>query len=135
MSTPDPAANDRRRSARQRKLGPDAACSICGLTNLEALLLHRHHVGLEANDPATVSVVCLNHHALAQDRLRQVGLCEWEEVAGPPIERQVAAHKGRADFLRLLAETEDGEAERLEAFLSWLDGQRVPWRDWSEAQP
>ncbi|MGO9197456.1 MAG: hypothetical protein ACLQK4_10055 [Acidimicrobiales bacterium] len=134
MSTPDPAANDRRRSSRQRKLGADAACSICGLPNLEALVLHRHHVGLEANDPSTVSVLCLNDHAIAQDRLRQVGLCEWGEITGPPMERQIAAHKGRADFLRLLAETEDEEAERLASFLVWLDEQRVPWRDWSEAE-
>ncbi|HEV8063543.1 MAG TPA: hypothetical protein VGP46_01870 [Acidimicrobiales bacterium] len=131
MSTPNPAGNDRRRRTRQSKLGPSAACAICGLSNTEALLLHRHHVGLEGNDPVVVCVLCLNHHAIAQERLRQIGLCEWEELAGSPIERQLAARRGRVDFWRLLADQEERDVELMERFLAWLDNQGVDWRLWS----
>jgi hypothetical protein len=133
LSSPNPAANDRRRSSRQRKLGPGAACAICGIRNEEALLLHRHHVGLEGNDPAVVCVLCLNDHAIAQERLRSIGLCEWEGLTESPIERQLAARRGRADFWRLLAESEDKDVETTEAFLAWLDAEGVDWRRWGSS--
>lgn len=130
MSAPNPAANDRRQATRQRKLGPNAACAICGLRNEEALLLHRHHVGLEGNDPVVVCVLCLNDHAIAQERLRQIGLCEWEEIDESPIERQLAARRGRVDFWRLLADQEERDVEEVRAFLAWLDAEGVDWRRW-----
>ena len=41
------------------------------------------------NDPVAVCVLCLNHHAIAQERLRQIGVVEWEPPADNFIERQV----------------------------------------------
>jgi hypothetical protein len=131
MAVPNPAANDRRLARRVAKLGPKAACAICGQRNLIALVLHGHHVGLEANDSTAVCVLCLNHHAIAQERLRQIGVLEWEAPADNFIERQAAMLHSEADFLRLLADSRDIAAQAWEAFSLWLDDHGVPWRDWN----
>jgi hypothetical protein len=134
MVAPNPAANDRRLARRVAKLGPNAACAICGERNLIALVLHGHHVGLEANDPVAVCALCLNHHAVAQERLRQIGVVEWEAPADNFIDRQVAMLRSEADFLRLLAESRDQAADAWEAFTRWLDGKELDWRGWPEAE-
>jgi hypothetical protein len=133
MAAPDPAANDRRASRRVAKLGPNAACAICGERNVIALVLHGHHVGLEGNDPIAICVLCLNHHAIAQERLRQIGVVEWEAPADNFIGRQVAMLRSEADFLELLAESRRLAAGDLEAFVEWLDTQGLAWRDWSRS--
>ncbi len=132
MAAPDPAANDRRSSRRVRSLGSNAACAICGERNLIALVLQGHHVGLEANDPIAVCVLCLNHHAIAQERLRQIGVVEWETPVDNFIDRQVAMLRSEADFLRLLAESREQAADAWESFTRWLDEQELKWRGWPE---
>lgn len=131
MTTPNPAANDRRASRRQHKLGSNAACMICGERDPFALLLHGHHVGLKANDPVATGTVCLNHHAVAQERLRRIGIVEWGPVGDNFIERQAAMLRAEADFLRLLADSRDLAARKWEAFGRYLDDQGATWRDWT----
>jgi hypothetical protein len=133
MVTANPVANDRRMASRQRKLGPNAACAICGERDAFALILNGHHIGLNANDPTAVCVVCLNHHAIAHERLRRIGLVEWESVAQSFLERQAAMLHAEADFLRLLADSRDSAARELDAFAEWLDDQGVAWREWKPA--
>ncbi len=66
----DPIQNDARRARRERTLGPDAACILCGTTTPEALLrvnrslLEAHHVVTQAHDDALTLPVCRNCHAL-----------------------------------------------------------------------
>jgi hypothetical protein len=74
----DPIQNDVRRARRERVLGPDAACALCGVTTPEALLrvdrslLQAHHVLSEAIDDTFTVPVCRNCHAiLTEGQLRQ----------------------------------------------------------------
>jgi hypothetical protein len=134
MAAPDPAGDDLRLSRRLAKLGRGAACAICGESDPFALVLHDHHVALEANDPTTTCTMCLNDHAIAQERLRRLGVVEWEPAALGFLERWAAKLRATADFHRLLADSWDRDAQELSAFVDWLDAEGVRWREWREVK-
>ena len=77
--TPDPIRTDARRARRVRALAPDAACVLCCVTTLEALiaadrtLLEAHHACGRANDPALTVPVCRNCHAVLTEGQRAAG--------------------------------------------------------------
>ena len=133
MAAPDPAGDDLRLSRRLAKLGRGTACARCDESDPFALVLHDHHVALEANDPETTCRLCLNDHAIAHERLRRIGVVEWEIAAPSFLERQVMKFHALADFHRLLADGWDRDAQDLAAFVEWLDAAAVPWRKWREA--
>jgi hypothetical protein len=133
--TVNPAANDRRRDTRKRKLGPDAACVLCGERRPDALILERHHVALVENEPNVAVVLCKNCHAVAQESLRCAGVVEWAPVADTWIERELAILRGEADFLQLLAESRLRAADQLEKFFVRLEAECADWRTWDEVQP
>ncbi|MGO9964837.1 MAG: hypothetical protein ACLPUG_15610 [Acidimicrobiales bacterium] len=135
MATSDPAGDDLRLARRLAKIGRDAACAVCGEVDPFALVLHDHHVALEANDPVTVCRLCLNHHVIAHERLRRVGVVEWEPAAVGFLDRQVMKFRALADFHRLLADGWDRDAQDLAAFVEWLDAVGVCWREWREVKP
>jgi transcription elongation factor Elf1 len=131
----NPAAADRRQHKRQRKLGPNAACVLCGERHPDALILERHHIALVENEPNVAVVLCKNCHAVVQESLRRTGVVEWEPVADTFVERQVAMLRGEADFLDQLAKSRRVVAHRLEALTSHLDKDCPGWRKWPEALP
>lgn len=77
----DPITNHRQRARRQAQLPPNAACSICGITNLDVLvkhcspatLLEAHHIFGRAHHPLT-GTLCRNHHAIATAACRNEGV-------------------------------------------------------------
>jgi hypothetical protein len=94
----DPIASALRRNKRERNLPPDAACGLCGETDIEVLarrkvhrsLLEDHHVLTESCDELVVVVLCLNCHARATAVQRDAGvlvprqkrhLLEWLPLA------------------------------------------------------
>ena len=55
---PDPAAADRRRGGRARRLPGDAACVVCGID--DPRVIHLHHPITREVDEAAVGPRCLN---------------------------------------------------------------------------
>lgn len=125
MALPDPVANDRRAAARRRKLGAGAACALCGTSDPFALVLHEHHVSLAGNDPMAVCVLCLNCHAIVQERLRRIGIVEWEPSPTNPLERVSDKLLSEADFLRALADSRERDARELATMARRLEQRGV----------
>jgi hypothetical protein len=68
-----------REELRRRRLGDNPACVICGETDRVALrraarkLVEFHHLAGRANDPELGIDLCLNHHAILTEQLRDHG--------------------------------------------------------------
>ena len=86
-----PLQNDVRRARRERRLGPGAACLLCGEHAPEALI--EHHILGKAKDKHLIGSLCKNCHAKIHEaqrtapahlstRLRARGraLCEWADL-------------------------------------------------------
>lgn len=104
---PDPVRNDNRRAARRSRLGPDAACALCGETDPVVL----HHVAHRSNDAGLVVVRCANCHLRAHERLRGrgIGPDEAEAIRPAVLMAAMAAELGAmATAMDRLAETLEG---------------------------
>lgn len=139
MAEKDPIGSDARRRRRGRRVPPEAACSICGVRNPEALieaglsLIEGHHVVGEANDAEIRAWVCRNHHAMLHERLRELGL-DLERDASPNVlERIVGIFRALGAFFALLAEHLFGWAEDVAALVRRLDLDHTGWRGTGEA--
>lgn len=130
----DPIGDDLRGLRRQRRLGPGAACVICGETNLALLrrvrrsLLEQHHLGGEANDPELTVVVCRNHHAVLTEAGRGSGIVLDRRAERSSPERLEAVLLGLADFFELLARTLRQWAVELATTVRRLDAGWPEWR-------
>jgi hypothetical protein len=113
-----PVSGDRRRDGRARRLPPGAGCCVCGETRPE--LLHLHHPSTRELDALTVGVRCILHHREA-DLAREGAACTARSVPDDPLLRLVAAFRGRAAELTLLADAERWAADELERW--WLSQQ------------
>lgn len=135
----NPAKNIARAARRERRLGPDAACVICGVRTPEALTLVKkskleaHHVAGRAHDDALTVPVCLNCHRV---------LTEGQNVAGVDfapqgtlLERLVNALLAAGVFLSHLGESVQEWARRLLTFIAGLDRDYPDWRgkEWARA--
>src|SRR5712692_728683 len=122
---PDPARTDARRARRRRRLGPGAACAVCGesdplvLTTSKRRIVQAHHVVGRRHDPDLTVVLCLNCHARATEALEQAGVSM--QPAATLLEREIATHVSLAAFLRQLTDARLRQAARLERFQAGLD--------------
>ena len=104
-----------RRQRRTDRLGPDAACALCGVRTPEALivvdrsLLERHHVVGRANDGDLTVPVCRNCHAV---------LTEGQLAHGVPLSRPRSDRERIANGLHALG-----------AFLPDLGKRLSEWSD------
>ena len=119
----DPIGNDARRAKRERTLGPDSVCLLCGYSRPEGLrfvprrLLEAHHVLGRANDAAFTVLLCRNCHAEITDENYGHRVSMAPPVSAPA--RVVASLRALAVFLpalshccaRLAAELEQWRAE------------------------
>ena len=136
----DPIQNDARTSRRQRRLGPDAACIICGITTPAVLLrvrrslLQRHHVLGAAIDSDLTVLLCLNCHAIetAGQVARGADLDHQRERTLPEVLVAVLAELGA--FLCAVGSSLLEWAERLGAFNDALDTAMPQWRQLPEAR-
>ena len=99
--------NDARRGARQRRLGPDGICVLCGYDRPEGLVsvhrsvLEEHHVVGRANDSELTVLLCRNCHAEITEEYRACGVS-----MAPPlsvIELAITSLRALAVFLSKLA--------------------------------
>ncbi len=139
MPEKDPIGGDARRRRRSRRVPPEAACSICGVRNPEALvegglsLIEGHHVVGEANDAGLRAWVCRNHHAMLHERLREVGVDLERDAAPNVLERIIGIFRALGAFFAALAEHLLGWAEEIAALVRRLDLDHVGWQDTGEA--
>lgn len=135
----DPIKNDARSARRSRRLGPDAACALCGVTDPEALtlvdktLIEWHHAGGRAHDDALTVPLCLNCHRVATEGQMRAGLDFTPQGTLP--ERLLHWLRSVADFLRNLAVSVEQFAAWLGAFIAGLDRDYPGWRGkgWAQA--
>jgi hypothetical protein len=142
LAEPNPIRADRRRLRRRASLPVDAACLLCGVRDVDALLLaggsllEDHHVlGRSAAADLTV-VLCRNCHAIQT-------ASQYDHDALPPLgkntspdsilERAARALSSLAVFLHELAHTLHGLASQLRAFVRQLDVAVPGWRAWESA--
>jgi hypothetical protein len=137
----DPIQNDARTIRRQRRLGPDAACVLCGISTPAVLrrvrrsLLQRHHVPGDAIDPDLTVLLCLNCHAIesAGQLAREADLDHQRERTLLDVLIAILGESGA--FLSRLGARLSEWAERLRAFVGALDSAMPQWRQLPEARP
>ncbi len=130
--TQNPVQNAVRQKRREERLGPDAACALCGVPTPEALLcvdrslLEEHHVVGRANDRDLTIPVCRNCHAV---------LTEGQLAEGVPLTRQRSLLErlraillALAAFLTHLADRLRKWAEHVAALIADLDRRYPSWR-------
>jgi hypothetical protein len=131
----DPVGDDARRARRERRLGPEAVCVVCGeespelLTRVRRSVLERHHVAGEANDPDLTVVVCRNHHALLTEAQRVSGIKLCRAADRVSLERLEAVLRGLADFFVMLAYALREWADELGRTIRRLDEGWPGWRE------
>jgi hypothetical protein len=131
----DPIANDVRRAKRKRRLPPDAACGVCGESDIEALVevevprswLDGHHVVTREVDGEVLAVLCLTHHAKATALQWDVGALA-REPAGSSLERMARAMRSLGSFFELLAAAFYRWADQLVRIVTTLDNALPAWR-------
>jgi hypothetical protein len=131
----DPVATAARQAARTRRLGPDAACACCGLTDPVALTrqrrrrrLEEHHAAGRANDTGLVVVLCLNCHASISEHQRDAGLFTTDDDPTCVLERLARALASLATFADHLAGALRRWAEQLLTLVADLDRDHAAWR-------
>lgn len=108
MDDADPIQNAVRTKRREKRVGEDAACLLCGHEELSALtdadrsLLEDHHVAREANDGELTVPLCRNCHASVHEGIREIG-----QNRGEP---ETLLHR-IYNILRILAEFFEEAAE------------------------
>ena len=134
----DPIRTDGRAMRRERRLGADAACALCGVTTPAALtlvnrsLLEEHHAAARAHDGALTVPVCRNCHAILTEGQLRAGVSFAPEASAP--ERLAAALRALGAFLCDLGARLIEWADRLAAFVAALDRACPAWRALPEAR-
>src|SRR5438046_6692910 len=133
----DPMARARRRHRRRQKLGPDARCFSCGVSNPVQLMqigksvLEEHHPYGYAHEPSRTCVVCLNCHALYSAAQLDDGVPLTPQSTVVERLHEVIAALGA--FLGVLGDVLLEWADRLAAFIRGLDQNYGDWRNQSWA--
>ena len=127
---------------RDRRLGPEPACALCGWREPAALrrvtdpalieavrqiLLERHHVLGREHDSRLTIFLCLNHHALVSDSQRRGAASMSPEENF--LFRLRAALRSLAAFLEQALAAVERWLTDLEDFISFLDTESPTWRD------
>ena len=129
---PDPIAASARHAVRQRRLGPDAACTHCGLSDPAILTrkrprLEAHHVAGRANDTDLLAVLCLNCHAAVTARQHDAGILDRSDDDSL-LERLARTLLSLAIFTAGLTDALRRWAQQLIALAASLDQALPTWR-------
>lgn len=133
------AKNMARAARRERRLGPDAACIICGtktpeaLTLVKRMMLEAHHVAGRAHDDALTVPVCLNCHRVLTEGQNAAGVDFAPQ--GTKLERLAAILHALGAFLCQLGESVQAWAGWLWEHIAGLDRDYPDWRgkEWARA--
>ena len=134
---PDPIGNEVRNNRRARRLPPDAACALCGETEVSTLekvdkpkiaphVLEVHHAAGRHNDAELEVVLCRNCHARAT-------AAQWDAGAlsrgRPPtsLHQLVNVLRSLASFFLLLGQRLFAWATFVVTFIERLDEILPDW--------
>ncbi len=128
-----------REARRNRRIPEGSACACCGETNplllqaatgelIEVALLEFHHVLGAANDSKAGGFLCANHHRVATELQRQVGVTLVRDPPRHELERIEAMLRSAAAFLRQLADAFIRAADYIAAFVGVSDRETPAWR-------
>lgn len=143
----DPIGSDARQATRERSLGPEAVCVLCGEVDVAVLrrvdatpfkaaldkvhpgiwtLFERDHVAGRAHDAALTLVLCRNCHG----KLTFVRMAAGISMQSMPtaLERNMLILRGLALFFPKLGATCDRMADELERQVAGLDRDQKNWR-------
>jgi hypothetical protein len=129
----DPRGNDLRKEQRNRRLGSDAACSICGVN--DQVVLQRHEIPGRYVDRTMRSLFCANHHLLLHEALRDAGVDISRASNRTVPERIEAVLQALAAFFVVLAASLADWATRLQRLIEHMDVVAPDWRTWEVVQP
>ena len=135
----DPIASETRRAKRERLLGENPACVLCGLTAIESLraversVLEAHHIVGEANDDELTVPLCRNCHALISERERDAGVPRKRPAT--VLHKLLAVFRAFAVMFAALAQKCAAWAEALRGLIERLDAACPEWRAFEEAAP
>ena len=129
----DPLGPAVRKTRKVRKLGPNARCIGCGLSNPSVLVrvkrtvLEQHHPLGNAHEPDLTVPVCRNCHARLSAGQTDDGVRLEPQPTG--LERLVAIFQAFVSFLGALAKILLEWVIRGLAFIAGLDSDYQGWRE------
>lgn len=121
-----------RKARREREIGEDAACILCGETDVFALMnvkkefIEDHHVVGKNHDDELTVPLCRNCHAKTHESYRQAEVGLEEQPTFP--DRLVAMLRALGDFLSQIGGRLRDWAQQLQDFIEWLDNRMPDWR-------
>jgi len=122
-----------RRASRDRRLGPNPVCTLCTVSDPDALtrvkrsLLQAHHLAGRANDRSATVLLCMNCHAAQSAGQRDAGVFDKEQC-GPILTRVINALRSLAVFAEKLPGLISRLADLLEQLMFMLDAHCPQWR-------
>ena len=130
-----------RGEVRRAKLGAHGvkACAVCGETTVAVLrrasreLVEFHHLAGEANDPDLGVFLCLTHHTMCTELMRDLGVPLTRAQQRSLLERLVAVLDGLAVFFEIAGRLLHAWAGELREFVGALDRSHPGWRGLGEA--
>jgi hypothetical protein len=134
VSRPDPIGNEVRKARRERRLGPNAVCVLCGFADPAALvlvhrsLLEKHHPFAVAHVPGATVPLCRNCHALQTERMRDAAIpLTGDDLS--ELEVIEAVLRAHAIFLRADADALERFVDDLDLRINDLDERFPGWRE------
>jgi hypothetical protein len=123
-----------REELRLRGLGPNARCVICGETNRmcltrpSAVLVEIHHLAGRANDPKLGIHLCLNHHRILTEQMRDSGVPLEHDADRGFLEKLQALLMGVGLALVMIGQALIELAKSLNQEIGRLDHDSPGWR-------
>jgi len=135
MSGLEWVGREMRAEQRARLLGENAACVVCGERDTAGLkkasrsLVEFHHLAGRANDPELGIHLCLTHHAILTERMRDAGVHLGHDEERVFLERLRETLIGNGLALIVLGEALLDRAKDLDFEITRLDRQQQGWRE------
>jgi len=133
----DPARTAARRATRERRLGTDPACALCGTRDIDTLTRSRieeHHLMGRALDAELTVPLCLNCHAIVSTRQSDADVLA-KPTPDNLLERLVRMLRSTAAFFETFTDWLARFADQLAVLVDQLDSHCHGWRDLPGAKP
>lgn len=134
MSGMEWAGREAREEERLRRFGEGACCVVCGLSERRVLrkaskaLIEFHHLAGQANHPTLGIFLCLNHHRILTEQMRDAGVPLGRDEERVFLERLQAFIVGVGLALVMIGNAMIDFAKQLGREISRLDHDTPGWR-------
>lgn len=131
----DVIRNDTRRKKRERRLGANAQCILCGERTPETLIrvqksfLEEHHIAGKANDSKLTAPLCRNCHAKVHEDYRNNGVDLSADEDRAFLDTSVAFLEAAGTFHLRFGKSALNFSDELSLVIAVLDSEFPDWRD------